>query len=290
VTKKRTLVSFDWAIKRLLRQKANFVILEGFLSELLKDDIVINQILESDGNQEDENDKYNRLDILCNNDKDELIAIELQYYADRDYFQRMLYGASKLITEYLYEGDEYSKARKVFSINILYFDLGIGKDYIYKGKMAFKGMHNHDELNLSEHQQKRFKKESPGDLYPEYYVIKVNNFDNVAKDTLDEWIYYLKNTALPDRYSAKGLKNVEQFLNYDKMDAIAKKLYDKHKKELLVSYSVIETAKDEGEIKGKVEVVLNSYDEGLDKQQIAKITKFTEGEVDRILREHGKIV
>ena len=38
---KRTLVSFDWATKKLLRHKANFDLLEGFLSELLKDDILI---------------------------------------------------------------------------------------------------------------------------------------------------------------------------------------------------------------------------------------------------------
>ena len=32
----RQLISFDWALKRLLRSKANFEILEGFLTELLK--------------------------------------------------------------------------------------------------------------------------------------------------------------------------------------------------------------------------------------------------------------
>ncbi len=47
----KRLIRFDWAVKRLLRNKANFVILEGFLSELLSDDIKINNILESEGNQ-----------------------------------------------------------------------------------------------------------------------------------------------------------------------------------------------------------------------------------------------
>ena len=43
----RKLISFDWAIKRILRSKANFEILEGFLSELLKEDITILEVLES---------------------------------------------------------------------------------------------------------------------------------------------------------------------------------------------------------------------------------------------------
>ncbi|MBP7215526.1 MAG: hypothetical protein KBA52_07820 [Candidatus Kapabacteria bacterium] len=47
----KKLIRFDWAIKRLLRNKSNFVVLEGFLSELLFDDIKIEQILESESNQ-----------------------------------------------------------------------------------------------------------------------------------------------------------------------------------------------------------------------------------------------
>ena len=48
----KQLVRFDWAMKRLLRQKDNFVILEGFLSELLGEDILIRNILESESNKE----------------------------------------------------------------------------------------------------------------------------------------------------------------------------------------------------------------------------------------------
>ena len=33
----RKLITFDWAMKRLLRSKVNFEILEGFLVELLGD-------------------------------------------------------------------------------------------------------------------------------------------------------------------------------------------------------------------------------------------------------------
>lgn len=52
-------IRFDYAIKRLLRQKDNFSILEGFLSELLYEDIKIQEILESESNQIDAEDKYN---------------------------------------------------------------------------------------------------------------------------------------------------------------------------------------------------------------------------------------
>ena len=82
-------IRFDWAIKRLLRQKANFDVLEGFLSELLKFDFKIQEIIESEGNQEYENDKFNRVDLLAKNTNDELILIEVQNERQHDYFHRM---------------------------------------------------------------------------------------------------------------------------------------------------------------------------------------------------------
>ena len=47
-------IRFDWAMKRLLRNKANYVVLEGFLSSLLGKKFKIHRFLESESNQEDE--------------------------------------------------------------------------------------------------------------------------------------------------------------------------------------------------------------------------------------------
>jgi hypothetical protein len=60
-------IRFDWAAKKMLRDKKNFDILEGFLSELLKDDIKIEGLLESEANQDEEGDKYNRVDLYAEN-------------------------------------------------------------------------------------------------------------------------------------------------------------------------------------------------------------------------------
>ena len=65
-------IRFDWAMKRLLRNKANFAVLEGFLTTLLGESILIQKLLESESNQEDEYDKYNRVDLLAKNSKGEL--------------------------------------------------------------------------------------------------------------------------------------------------------------------------------------------------------------------------
>ena len=96
----------------LLRQKANFGILEGFLRELLKEDIEIDEILESETNQDTKNDKYNKVDLLVRNAKDELIIIEIQNNMESDYLQRIHYGASKVLFENMYEGEPYSEVKK----------------------------------------------------------------------------------------------------------------------------------------------------------------------------------
>ena len=67
----RSMISFDWALKRLLRSKANFGVLEGFLSELLGRRIVIKHIGESESNMDDEADKSNKVDILVEADNRE---------------------------------------------------------------------------------------------------------------------------------------------------------------------------------------------------------------------------
>ena len=63
------LVRFDWAVKYLLRDKSNFDILEGFLSAVLGEDVEVEELLESESNQEDEEDKQNRVDLLVKNTK-----------------------------------------------------------------------------------------------------------------------------------------------------------------------------------------------------------------------------
>ena len=249
----RSMISFDWAMKRLLRNKANFEVLEGFLSELLERKIIIKNISESEGNRSDREDKTNRVDILVEADDRELVIIELQYDREDDYFQRMLYGVSKVITDYIDSGNPYSEIRKVYSVNIVYFDLGKGDDYVYRGGANFVGIHTKNKLQLTEKQYQLYGKKHLSDLYPEYYIIKVKGFDDVAKNTLDEWIYYLKNNRIRDDFTAQGLSKARELLAYDKLSDAEKKEYERSMKDKRIRDSEVNTAFSDGEIKGRAE-------------------------------------
>ncbi|NEW61384.1 Rpn family recombination-promoting nuclease/putative transposase, partial [Sulfurovum sp. bin170] len=168
----RELISFDWAIKRLLRSKANFDILEGFLSELLFEDIKILQVLESEGNQDHASQKLNRVDLKVENSKKEIIIVEIQFASEIDYFHRILFETSKVIVEHLEKGKAYKETVKVISISIVYFDLGRGKDYIYKGTTDFKGFHTDKILELSENQKEMLGVKKIESIFPEYYILK----------------------------------------------------------------------------------------------------------------------
>jgi predicted transposase/invertase (TIGR01784 family) len=239
------------------------------------------------------------VDILVENENGELIIIELQFTSEHDYFHRMLYGTSKAITQYIAKGQRYGKIRKVYTINIVYFELGKGDDYVYHGHTSFRGLHTGDELQLTRAQREEFGRMEAGDLFPEYYILQVAHFDDVAKDTLDEWIYYLKNGEIKDGFSAQGLAQARELLDYDKLSDEDKRAYDRAVDNRLSEQSSIDTAKKEGLIEGEAiglekgeaiglekalrSVVLNAKRDGHSITQIQALTGLSPETIDAII-------
>ena len=240
------------------------------------ENIQIQEILESEGNQENEEDKFNRVDILTKNSKNELIIIEIQSTYEIDYFHRMAYGVSKSIAENLSLDQKYSEIKKIISVNIVYFDVGQGEDYIYKGKTDFKGLHKNDILDLSSKQKTTFLKESVSDIFPEFYLLKVNQFNDVAKDTLDEWIYFLKNSEVKDEFRAKGLKQAREVLDIMRLENDDKYGYNRYLDSLHLKASEIYSLQTEAEFKvrdeEKVEIAKNGIKLNLPNEIISEMT------------------
>lgn len=278
----QTHVRFDWAIKRLLRDKVNFSILEGFLSELIKEDVKIKSILESESNSEYLSDKINRVDVLVENEKGELIIIEIQNTYEADYFYRILFGISKTITEHIQLGESYESVKKVISVNIIYFDLGQGNDYLYKGITEFTGMHKNDKLELSKSQKRLFNKEKISDIYPEIYLIKVNNFDDLAKTSLDEWIYFLKNSKIKDNFNAKGLQEANEKLRVITLPENKRKEYLHYMEQLRFERSVMKNNALEYKLEGIILVAKNLKKSGMSVQEISKNTGLSEEEIENL--------
>lgn len=281
-------IRFDWAIKRLLRQKANFDVLEGFLTVFIGEPITIIDILESEGNQLDADDKFNRVDIKARNSKGDIIIVEVQNTSELYYLERVLYGVAKAITEHINLGNTYKEVKKVYSISILYFDLGKGSDYIYVGQNNFVGLHTKDKLIISTKEKDSIIRKSPTEIFPTYMLVRVNEFNDVAKSPLEEWVEYLKNGVIRSDTKAPGLQEAREKLKYFSMSNEERHAYDEHVNAIMIQNDVLGNAKEEGKAEGraeeKVENAKNFLAMGLSPEQVAEGTRLPLSEVMKLMK------
>lgn len=256
-------IRFDWAIKRLLRQKANFDVLEGFLTVFIGEKVKIVEILESEGNQQTQDDKFNRVDIKARNSKGEIILVEVQNTSELYYLERILYGVAKAITEHIHLGDTYKEVKKVYSISILYFDIGKGADYLYVGQNKFIGVHTNDQLVITAKEKGALVQKSPAEIFPEYILVRVNEFDKVAVTPLEEWVAYLKSGVIKENTTAPGLQEARKKLQYYSMTDAERYAYDEHLNAVMIQNDVLGNAREEGLAEGRAEGLAEGRAEGL---------------------------
>ena len=291
-------IRFDWAMKRLLRNKADHVVLEGFLSVIFNRKIKITNILESEGNQDFEEQKFNRVDFLAEDEQGELMLFEIQNSHELDYFHRMAYGTSKVITDYLGKGEPYRNLKKVYSINIVYFTLGQGKGYAYHGTVDFVNMSDAtDVLQLTDGQKRAFKVETVSEIFPEYYLFRVNDFNKLASSSIEEWISFLKTGEIPDTFTAPGLPEAREILRVDNLSDEDRKIYDRYVETLRFNLSVMDSSRIEGIQEGMAKGFGKGLEQGAQSEKLETarrmkadglpidvITKYTQLSPDEIAK------
>lgn len=279
-------IRFDWAIKRLLRQKANFGVLEGLLTVLLAEKVEIIELLESESNQQTIDDKFNRVDIKARNSKGEIIIVEVQNTRELTFLERILYGVAKAITEHISLGESYYNVKKIYSVNILYFDIGRGNDFLYHGRNIFTGVHTGDRLEVSVKEKDALVHKLPAEIFPEYYLIRVNEFNQVAVTPLEEWIEYLKDGTIRPETTVPGLREAREKLLYYNMNDEERRAYDEHLSNIMIQNDAIDGAKLEGRMEGELqkqkEIASNMKKLGLDILLISKATGLTVEEIGKL--------
>ena len=243
-------IRFDWFMKHMLRDKSNFEILEGLITVLLGEEVKIVEILESEGNQESDDDKFNRVDIKAKNSKGHLIIVEVQLTRQLYYLQRILYGTCKAITEHINIGDKYDQVKKVYSISLLYCEYGQGDDYVYHGETRFKGIHTGTDLLVNTKEEGVIVPHLPKEVFPEYYLVRVNAYDKIPDSPLDEWMTYLKTGKVKENTRVPGLQQVKEKLRLMSMSVEERRAYDRHMDNIMVQNDVLDTAREEGREEG----------------------------------------
>ncbi len=271
-------IRLDWAAKNILRDKADFEIFEGLMTVLFNEPVKIIELLESESNRESKESKSNRVDIKAKNSKDEIILVEIQLEHQADFLERILFGVSKTIIEHIGKSQNYTNVKKVYSINILYFNLGQGKDYIYHGTNSFKGLNTGDTLAFNKRERKGYQRKEKANIFPEYYIIRVNQFEKESAETpLEEWMLYLRDGYIHPDTTTPGLQKARECLRILSMPEAERKAYERFLYDKVSEEDTIETAREDGWFEGYDEAILEitqkMKDAGIDEELISEITK-----------------
>ncbi|MCP4355614.1 MAG: Rpn family recombination-promoting nuclease/putative transposase [Proteobacteria bacterium] len=286
----REIVSFDWAIKNILRDKANFDVLEGFLLALLDEKIKITEIAESESNQDSREMKFNRVDVLAINSKGEHIIIEVQYSPEQSYFKRLLYGTSKDIIDNMKSGHDCSLVKKVYSVSLIYFDVEAHEDdknhsdYVFRGRVEFKGFHSGNPVKINPTFLVGYDEARKDDIniFPEYFIIPVGIFNGEVKDNLDEWIYAFKNSEIKEEFKAPGIKEMGEKLNFISMTPEKQKAYRRYQEDLASVRGTFEFNALKAEKKKALEIASEMKHDGLSANMIMKYTGLSEKEIEKL--------
>jgi hypothetical protein len=223
---RRKFISFDYAIRLFLRNRISFEVLEGFLSEVMEEKILVKNIRKSDCGDGYQTDTSIIVDIIAEDETFGEIFIELSYMSEYDFRYSMKSRERKTINERIVQTPDFKNVKWAYSINIIPFDLGKGKDYVYHTEISFTGLHTKGELKLPS-SKCLTKGLDIGYHHPEYYLLEVNNFDDEVKDKLDEWIYFLKNNIIEDKFKAKGLEKAREVLDINNLTPEEREEYDR---------------------------------------------------------------
>ena len=253
--RKRPLLSFDWAVRKILRDPAHYDIWEGFLASLLRQDIRILSILENQSHPErPTDDRFNKVDLVVENAQGEILVVAVQNNREVHYYEHLLNGVWKLKINPIHLGENLERVAKAVSISILYSRLEEGNDdYVYHGRAALYGVHDGRRLELSHQKPEALlgrRLEIAGDVVPEYYLIALERFPNVIKSDLDEWIYFFKNSTIAENFKAKNIRHLEEKFDLYNMSEREYKAYERYLRNTADAREALETARMEGMLKG----------------------------------------
>ena len=271
----RTIISFDYAIKDILRDKANFDILSGFLTELIEKPVTVQAVLESEGNSSTLDGKVNRLDLKAEIKDGELVVFEIQFFDQIDFLGKILFNSCKAVVEQVSSGRLYD-VKKVYSVNITYFSMGAVNEYVFVANLfEFKGIHFDEFIPFSQNLDPLSNVSK--NIHPEYFLIFPKVFEmeeqndmsgkkvekvRTTKSKFDEWVYVLKNSAVKSEFTAAGIQAAGEKLNVLKMTPQQRAAYEADKQMDMTQKSQLYTAELKGRIQGRAEGEAKGHAEG----------------------------
>ena len=271
----------DFVFKNIFGSEKHPNILISFLNATLKPKDLITEveIKNTDLNKGYIEDKFSRLDVKATTSNNEIINIEIQLKNEYNMIKRSLYYWSKLYSEQLNEGEDYSLLKRTICINILNFKYL--KTRMFHSVYRMKEIHTNEELSDIE----------------EIHFIEIPKLEDGSdeKDMLVAWIEFLKNPESEKvrslEMSVDEIREAKDELIKMSNDDTQRELYEMRAKTLRDKVSALNEAerkgikkgREEGEKNKAIEIAKSLIDLGLDKESIAKSTGLDLWEVEKLM-------
>ena len=268
----KPLISFDYAIKYLLRNKGDYDIVEGFISALLAMEgykpVKINALLESESNRESDDLKRSIADLVVQDEDENKYIVEIERSFTPNFMHKTCFNTSRLVVDSISGNQDYTTIKKVFHISLLYFATQKMKKPIYHGKTIIHEIDTAHPVNVRIANQGLVMFEHKN-VFPEYFFMSIPLFDEVIHQEIDEWLYMMKHSEVREDFKSPTMKKVQERLAVLKMAEADRMDYYRYLKEAVHSQDVLMAATE----KGKAEGLKEGIEKGKiqEKIEIAKV-------------------
>jgi len=249
----KPLISFDFAIKYLLRNKGDYDIVEGFISALLAIEgykpVKINALLESESNRESADLKRSIADLVVQDEDDNKYIVEIERSFTPNFMHKACFNTSRLVVDNISGNQDYTTLKKVFHISLLYFSTQEMKKPIYHGKTILYEVDTAHPVNFRIANQGLVMFEHRN-IFPEYFFISIPLFDEVIHQEIDEWLYMMKHSEVRKDFKSPYMKKLAERLAVLKMNDDDRMDYYRYLKEAVHSQDVLMAAREKGKTEG----------------------------------------
>jgi hypothetical protein len=275
----KPLISFDFAIKYLLKNKGDYDIIEGFISALFASQgyppIKINALLDTESNKEGLEMKKSIADLVVEDGQGNKYIVEIERAYTPNFMHKACFNSSRLVVDGIYGNQDYTTIKKIFHISLLYFSTKEMQKPVYHGKTIVHEVDTKHPVDVSIANEGLVIFNTPN-VFPEYFFISVPMFDDVINTEIDEWLYVMKHSEIKQGFKSPYMAKVAERLSVIKMSNEERNEYIYYQKQSVYSQDILNAARAEGEAKGEAEGIkktaLNMLKQELDNKLISSVT------------------
>lgn len=273
------LISFDYAIKYLLKDKGDYEIVEGFISALFASEgyspVKITALLNEESNKKSKDLKSSIADLVVEDEQGNNYIVEIDRAYTDLFLNKAVFNTSRLIVDQVGASQNYLQIKKVFHINLLYFPFRDSKSPLHHGKVIFHEIdHTHPvDVHLFD---RRMRIYDAHNVFPEYFIVSIPLFDDVIKEEIHEWLYLMKYADIKEDFKSPYMQKVAKRLNMETMTPEERTVYNTYLMESLKKRDYIFSAEAKG-----IEIGMEQgIEHGIEKEKINTATNMLAANFD----------